>query len=121
LPRVYVADHWKLAWVGLDIAQVAMLLMVTWAAHRRRMVLVFFANIAATLFVVDAWFDVTTARSGVFRQSLTSAVLVEIPAAIVLYVVSWLTVKRSTATWLLERNKAVPPSVWQIEIPYDVE
>lgn len=121
LPRVYVAEHWGVAWVGLDTAQVISLLFVAWAAHRRRMVIVFFANVAATLFLIDAWFDVTTARSGDFADSLALALIVEIPAAIVLYRVAWEVVRRSTATWFNARGQVDPPSVWGITIPYSDE
>ena len=40
LPRHYVAHHWFLAWVGLDVAEIATLLATAWAAWRRRAVLI---------------------------------------------------------------------------------
>ena len=92
LPRRYVAHHWDLAWVGIDVAQVAMLLLAAWALWKHRAILTFFATAAATLLVVDAWFDVTTAQRGDFFQSSLSALLVEIPSAIVLYWVALRTI-----------------------------
>ena len=92
LPRRYVAHHWALAWVGIDIAQVAMLLLSAWALWKHRAILTFFATAAATLLVVDAWFDVTTAQRGDFFQSSLSALLVEIPSSIVLYWVALRTI-----------------------------
>ncbi|OYV64707.1 MAG: hypothetical protein B7X07_05625 [Actinobacteria bacterium 21-64-8] len=85
LPRTYIAEHWDVAWVGLDLAEIAMLAgtaWAAWAAWKRRAILVGFAVAAATLLVVDGWFDLTTARSGDFRQSLVVALLVELPGAI---------------------------------------
>jgi len=117
LPRVYVAEHWVIAWVGLDVAQVTALLLTAWAAHRRRIVFVVFADVAATLFLVDAWFDCTTARSGDLRQSLFLALVVEIPAALVLYRVAWVAVRRSVTMWGVDDN-APSPNVWTLEIPY---
>ena len=84
LPRRYVANHWDLAWVGLDIAQIAMLVGAAWAGWRRSNLMVIFATASATLLSVDAWFDVTTARRGDLFQGLVLAGLVEVPSALVL-------------------------------------
>jgi hypothetical protein len=91
---MYVAEHWKLAWIGLDAGQVVALLLTAWAAQRRRMILVIVAPLAATLFVVDAWFDVTTARSGDLLQSVLLALVIEIPAAIIMMWVGIATLRR---------------------------
>jgi hypothetical protein len=93
LPRHYVANHWDLAWVGLDVAQIVMLLLAAWAAWRGRALLVLFATAAGTLLLVDAWFDVTTARHGAFVQSLVFALALEIPSAAFLFWITWRTVK----------------------------
>ena len=84
LPRHYVANHWDIAWVGLDLAQVAMLVGAAWAGWRRSNLIVVFATASATLLVVDAWFDVTTARRGDQFQSIMLAGLVEVPSALIL-------------------------------------
>jgi hypothetical protein len=84
LPRHYVAGHWALAWVGLDVAEVSMLLGAAWAAWRQRAVLIAFAIAAATMFLLDAWFDVTMASHGGELQSVALAVFVEVPSAALL-------------------------------------
>lgn len=84
LPRHYVANHWDLAWVGLDVAQVAVLLLAAWAAWRRRAILIIFACASGTLLIVDAWFDVTTARYRDLDASLWFLVL-EVPLALVMF------------------------------------
>lgn len=84
LPRHYVAHHWDLAWVGLDVAEILMLLGSAWAAWRRRAVLILFAVASATLLLLDAWFDVTTAGHGGFLESVLVAALVEVPSALAL-------------------------------------
>jgi hypothetical protein len=94
LPRHYVANHWDLAWVGLDVAQIVMLLLATWAAWRGRALLILFASAAGTLLLVDAWFDVTTARHGGFMQSLIFALAIEIPSAVALFWITWRTIKQ---------------------------
>jgi hypothetical protein len=94
LPRHYVANHWSLAWVGLDVAQIVMLLLSAWAAWRGRALLILFASVTGTLLLVDAWFDVTTARNGGFAESLFFAVVIEIPSAIALFWITWRTIKQ---------------------------
>jgi hypothetical protein len=84
LPRHYVANHWDLAWVGMDTAQVVMLLLAAWAAWRRRAVLIVFACASGTLLLVDAWFDVTTARYSDIDQSLWF-LLIELPLAAMMF------------------------------------
>ncbi|HEV7959028.1 MAG TPA: hypothetical protein VGP11_06165 [Acidimicrobiales bacterium] len=84
LPRHYVADHWALAWVGLDVAEIVMLFGAAWAAWRQRAVLIVFSIAAATLFLLDAWFDVTTANHGDELQSVVLAVFIEVPSALLL-------------------------------------
>jgi hypothetical protein len=89
LPRHYVANHWDVAWVGLDVAQVVMLAASAWAAWRRNTLLVMFATASATLLTIDAWFDVTTARHGDLLQSIVLAGSIEVPTALVLYWVAY--------------------------------
>ena len=49
LPRHYVANHWDLAWVGLDVGEIAMMLITAWAAWRRRAVFILFACCSRSL------------------------------------------------------------------------
>lgn len=93
LPRHYTANHWDLAWVGLDSAQVVMLLLAAWAAWRRRAVLILFSCAAGTLLLVDAWLDVTTARYDEISQSFL-ALAVEVPSALLLFWIAHHVVRR---------------------------
>lgn len=52
LPRVYVAIHWDIAWVGLDAAQVVTLSACAWTAWRRSRHLVLFATASAALLLL---------------------------------------------------------------------
>jgi hypothetical protein len=104
-----VANHWALAWVGLDVAQIFMLLLCAWAAWRGRALLILFASSAGTLLLVDAWFDVTTARNGGIVQSLLLALVVEIPSAIVLFFITWRAVKElADSLFVVSEVKGVP-------------
>jgi hypothetical protein len=118
LPKVYDSEHWKLAWVGVDTLEVTGLLLTTWAAYRRRVLLIVFATATATMFIFDAWFDVTTARSGDFQQSLITALLVEIPAALVLFSVAIRALRRVITSWQHLDGDRATVRVWSVEIPY---
>jgi hypothetical protein len=99
LPRHYVANHWDLAWVGLDVAETVMMFLAAWAAWRRRAVFIMFASVSATLFLVDAWFDITTARRGDFWQSGMAAAAWEVPLALGLLWIAGRAIRRlSVAT-----------------------
>jgi hypothetical protein len=84
LPPHYVANHWALAWVGFDIGQIVLMLLSAWTAWRRRAMFIIYSSMLATLFIIDAWFDVTTARRGDAGFSKLSAGLLEIPFAVLL-------------------------------------
>jgi hypothetical protein len=58
LPAQAVAHEWKLARIGLDVAEAIGLLFVTWAARRLREMLIPSAIVTGTLLVFDVWFDV---------------------------------------------------------------
>lgn len=111
LPRQYSANHWNLAWVGLDILQVSMLIGAAWAAWQRRTVLVLFATACATLLVMDGWFDVTTARRGDISQSLTLALLVEFPSAFIMLWVALRSLHHLPVLPVSEGTRRPPPRV----------
>ena len=82
LPSHAVSSHYRLAWVGFDLLLVAALARTGWVAWHGRDHVELPAVAAATLLVVDAWFDVLTAtgRADV-AVALLLAVLVELPLA----------------------------------------
>lgn len=85
LPDRYVAHHWVLAWVGLDVMEITMLLVTAYLGWRRRPgPLALVASVAATLYTVDAWFDVTTAGPGDVARS-ASLLALELPIAAALW------------------------------------
>lgn len=112
LPPHYVARHWDAAWVGLDVVQVLSLLATAWAAWHRRVIIVLFAVVAATLFLSDAWFDVVTANRIDVSWSLSAAGVLEIPGAIVLLYVARRVVQSVANEWYQAafQRDAPPPS-----------
>lgn len=108
LPPHYVAHHWALAWIGLDVAEVSMLFASAWAAWRQRALLILFTIVGATLFLLDAWFDVTTANHGDLTQSLVLALFLEVPSAIALLWVARRAVIRLSLTYRVEDLVTMP-------------
>lgn len=83
LPLQEVSQHYRLAWVGLDILEFGQLtrtglyaLVRRWR-HRMRP----HAAACAAMLIVDAWFDVTTTPTNQVVTSIATAVLVELPLA----------------------------------------
>lgn len=84
LPDRQESSHYNIAWVGFDIILLAVLALTGFFALRRSHSLAVGATAAATLLVVDAWFDVMTSPPGSqLVQSLASAVFIELPLAAV--------------------------------------
>ncbi len=82
LPRHVIAHDFDIAWVGFDLALVAVLLAVAVTALRRTRHLAVAASFASALLLVDAWFDVVLSRPGSARlEALAMAVLIEVPLA----------------------------------------
>ncbi|MBU6495222.1 MAG: hypothetical protein KGR42_02230 [Acidobacteria bacterium] len=86
LPVDYRTQGWVLAWVGYDVAMLAVLAVCAWALWRHRQVAIPAALVGATMLVIDAWFDMATARSGSdFITAVATAVFAELPLAAVLF------------------------------------
>ena len=83
LPPFYRTGTWRGAWVGFDLALLGSFVATGWAAWRRRQLLIISLVVLATLLISDAWFDVVfdVDTSG-FWESLGSALLVELPLAV---------------------------------------
>ncbi|MFJ4186310.1 hypothetical protein [Kitasatospora sp. NPDC089509] len=77
--------NWSTVWVGMDVLQVAGLLATGRLLVRRSRLTALAAAAAATLLLLDAWFDVMTAEGGgAWYTALAMAFLVELPAAVAL-------------------------------------
>ena len=87
--------NWSSVWVGLDAMEIVGLVLTAILLRRRSPYLVAVAAVTATLFALDAWFDVLTAAAGAdWYESLAAALFCEIPMAGVLAVI---------ATWATRR------------------
>jgi len=85
LPTKHVAHHWRLAWVGYDVALALALLYTGLAGIRRLPSVELAASAAGTLLLADAWFDVLTAGHGELIGAVGEALLAELPIAFVCF------------------------------------
>ncbi|WP_431677733.1 hypothetical protein [Kitasatospora sp. KL5] len=115
LPAHYVAEQWRVAWVGFDLGLLVALAATAWFGWRRRRLLVPWALAAGVLLICDAWFDVMLSwgREGMWA-SLGAALLVELPLAAALL----LRVRRILQLmlrhyWLLAELPGEPPPLYR--------
>ncbi len=82
LPRHATFRHYRGVWVGFDIGLIFVLALTGYLATKRRPSVALAATAAATMLLVDAWFDVgTTPRGGGLILALVLAFFVELPLA----------------------------------------
>src|SRR2546421_4149378 len=87
LPMRYTSHDWRGVWVGLDLAELVGFAATAWAAWHQRQILIFLMIVTGTLLVCDAWFDLALAYgSRGFTMSLVTALLVELPLAVLLFI-----------------------------------
>jgi len=118
LERNYTATHWRLAWVGFDIVLLAAFAATGWAFWRGRQIVIACLLVTATLLCCDAWFDVILdlGSSGVW-VSIASAVIVEIPLALVMFNAARRLIRLSALVAMSEAGDAKPvPSLWRIPL-----
>ncbi|MFI1990834.1 hypothetical protein [Actinoplanes sp. NPDC020271] len=82
LPQRMHIGNYRTAWVGFDVLLVLGLLATAWTAWRGRQRVGLFAASTATLLLVDAWFDVTLSSRAERPMAIVSAVLIEVPLAV---------------------------------------
>jgi hypothetical protein len=82
LPSHEEAEHWDLAWGGLDLMLAAALLATALAAWRHTPYLQATAAVAATLLVVDTWFDLLTSSGKHLVYAIVLASVAELPLAL---------------------------------------
>jgi hypothetical protein len=96
LPATAQAQHWALAWTGLDGAEAVAALATAALIARgdRRASLP--AAAGGTLLLIDAWFDVCTSAPGTAHaMALAEAALAEIPLAVAAW---WLAIALTRET-----------------------
>lgn len=82
LPATTTAQHWSLAWAGLDFAEAVMALVTAVLLTIRSPRASLAAAVGATLLLLDAWFDVCTSAPGLDHTlAVAEAIFAEVPLA----------------------------------------
>jgi hypothetical protein len=81
LPSRQVSHHNDIAWVGFDALEIVVLGATGYFGLRRSRYLAVTSASAATLLVVDAWFDILTSPKHQIAQAILLAVVIELPLA----------------------------------------
>lgn len=81
LPSRQLSPHYNVAWAGFDVLELIALGATGYFSLRRSRFLAITAAAAATLMVVDAWFDIMTSPREHVAQAIVLAVVVELPLA----------------------------------------
>jgi hypothetical protein len=95
LPTSHVFHHWDIAWTGLDVALICMLLITGILAKRKSLWIIVTAATTGALLIIDAWFDVVSSAGGKhFWAALIMAAVVELPLAFLSYFLTYKALKR---------------------------
>ncbi|HZA12187.1 hypothetical protein [Mycobacterium sp.] len=113
LPEKYVANNWPATWVGFDSLLVLFMATTALLGFLRRQLLILAAFTTGVLLICDAWFDVMTAGPDDRWVSVLTAVLGELPLAILL-ISGALRILRLTATRLWFLDPGMP--LWQVPL-----
>ncbi len=112
LPSRQLSPNYDIAWAGFDVLLFAALASTAGSALRRSHSLASAASWSSALLVTDAWFDVMTSPSGLYRlEAIGMACVVELPLAATCL---WLTHHTEDITErrlrLMLRRRGAPPA-----------
>jgi hypothetical protein len=116
LPARQLSPHYNVAWVGFDVLELIALGGTGYFALRHSRYLAVTAAAAATLLVVDAWFDIMTSPRHQIFWAILSAALVELPLAAVCAWLSYHTehaAERASILLLRRDINRLRPSHWR--------
>ncbi len=113
LPENYVAHNWRAAWVGFDILLLVFMVATAALGFMRRHLVTVVAFTTGVLLISDAWFDIVTAGPSDVWVSVLTAVLGELPLAVIL-MAGTLRIVRLTLTRLLLLDPATPS--WRLPL-----
>lgn len=118
LPSRYSSGGWRGAWVGFDVALLLAFASVAWTAWRGKQLLIVCLIVTATLLCCDAWFDLTLDwGTGGFWFSLLSAVVAELPLAILMALGARRLLRLTVAMEMaLEGATGPVPPLWQVAL-----
>lgn len=103
LPDSYLVHGWTATWVGFDVLLAGLMGLTVVLGLLRRQLMLLTAFATGVLLVCDAWFDLMTAAPDDFWVSALTAVLADLPLAVLL-IAGTLRLVQLTAIrmWLIE-------------------
>jgi hypothetical protein len=107
LPARTSVPHRSSAWVGLDVMEAIGLAATGWLVRRGDPRRCLAAAATAILLVVDAWFDIATAGSGLI-EAVAMAACAELPMAALCSMVAYRAVRDSSRIPRLDNSGAEP-------------
>lgn len=84
LPREHKVRDWGPLWIGFDGIELLLLAITFWLGWQRRTIGLLVAFATGVVLLCDAWFDLLTSAPGELWRAALSAVVVEIPLAVLL-------------------------------------
>jgi hypothetical protein len=85
LPSKHVTHHWDLVWVGFDGIMLFVIFLTLYFMMKQLVWVVISASVLATLFMIDAWFDILTSRPGREQKESIAFGIIEITLGILTY------------------------------------
>lgn len=83
LPTHQITDHWDIAWSGFDVVIIILLIVSAYFLARRSIWIILSSAALSMLLIIDAWFDVITARAGKDTwHAILLAGFIELPVAL---------------------------------------
>lgn len=114
LPRRYVAHNWDKTWVGFDLLLLTLMVLTSVLGYHRRQMVMLTAFATGVLLLCDAWFDVMTSNDVDRTWSLVTALLIELPVAVMLITGPMQMLRLVAARlWALDKGE----HAWQVRIP----
>jgi hypothetical protein len=114
LPRVYVSHNWDQAWVGFDLLLLMLLVATAVLGYLRRQLVMLTAFATGVLLICDAWFDWMTSNRADVGWAAMTALLVELPLAVLLITEAVRLLRVVPIRWGVLRKNA---HAWEVQIP----
>jgi len=93
---------WSSTWIGLDCLEITGLVTTAILLLKRKTRVIMAATFTATLFLIDAWFDVMLSQAGAdWDQALLSAFVGELPMALLCFYIAL-----TAPAWIQDQHKA---------------
>src|SRR4029453_9357637 len=114
LPYVYVTHNWDQAWVGFDILLLLLIVATPVLGYLRRQMVMLTAFATGVLLICDAWFDWMTSNRADVGWATVSALLFELPLAVLLIMESCRLMRVVPVRWGVVAHGA---HAWDVRIP----